>query len=403
MVFDGHDFHPGRLCMRDGRFVEPPAADSGDVTAIDARGRFLLPPFAEAHTHTFYGGEGSKATSDSLLDQGVFYALSANNPNAVADDYRDWEPNTDKGRVGKVDALFTNGGFTMTEGHPVPLYRRIHVQYRSQPEETFLESARESVFFQVDSLADLDEKWPRYLEQDSDLVKMYLLHSDQDVVTTEAEPGKLARSGLKREVAVALVKKARGAGLRVISHIESTADIEIALDAGVNALAHLPYNIRGSAAAISELRTIPPEQAKRLADSDTAVITTAAQGFGQLDMQPPLEDRKARIELLRGNLRRMYDANVRLLIGSDMNSPVPEARILFEHGPWDATEVLRIWTRDTPRWMFPSRDIGRLEPGYEASVIGLDGDPRKDFSAVENVDLAVKQGVVLKRPGEPQD
>lgn len=81
-MFTGNAFEPRTLCMRDGRFVATPPADER-VETIDAEGRFLLPPFAEAHTHTFYGGDGSKSTSRNLLDPGVFYAFSANNPNAV--------------------------------------------------------------------------------------------------------------------------------------------------------------------------------------------------------------------------------------------------------------------------------------------------------------------------------
>jgi imidazolonepropionase-like amidohydrolase len=306
----------------------------------------------------------------------------------------------DDDRKAKVDVLFTNGGFTMTEGHPVPLYRRIHTQYRGRPADTFLETASESAFFQVDSIAELDDKWPRFLAQGSDLVKIYLLHSDQDDTAPESRTGALARGGLRPDVAEAVVRRAKAAGLPVIAHIESAADIRIALDAGVDALAHLPYNIRGSASAIAELRTISPELARRLAESGVAVITTATQGFRQLDMEPPLDDRPKRQELLEVNLRRMAEAEVQLLVGSDMNTPVPEAKALHANGPWNALEMLTIWTEETPRWMFPDRDIGRLVPGYEASVIGLSADPRDDFGAVDDVALAIKQGVVLERPGE---
>lgn len=395
-VFDGETFHERTLCMQDGRFVEPPAANAS-VETIDAAGRFLLPPYAESHTHTFFGGERSKATSDALLSQGVFYALSANNPNRVADDYRAWTPGTDDERKAKVDVLFTNGGFTMTEGHPVPLYRRIHTQYRGQPEETFLESARESVFFQVDSIDELDDKWPRFLEQGSDLVKIYLLHSDQKEMAGESARGGLSREGLTPEVAAAVVRRAKDEGLRVIAHIESAADIRIALDAGVDALAHLPYNIMGSAATITELRAISDELAQRLADTGTAVITTASLGFRQLETDRPPADGAQREELLEANLLRMARAGGQLLVGSDMNSPVPEALALHDHGPWSAAEVLRLWTVETPRWLFPDRAIGRLAPGYEASVIGIDGDPLSDFAAVGQVVLAIKQGVVLQR------
>jgi dihydroorotase-like cyclic amidohydrolase len=127
-VFRGESFETGTLRMREGGFVHAGEISGQNVDRIDADGLYLLPPFAEAHTHTFFGGERSKQTSDSLLEQGVFTALSANNPNAVADAYREWHPGGDSGRKAKVDVVFANGGFTTREGHPVLLYRRIHTQ-----------------------------------------------------------------------------------------------------------------------------------------------------------------------------------------------------------------------------------------------------------------------------------
>jgi imidazolonepropionase-like amidohydrolase len=42
--------------------------------------------------------------------------------------------------------------------------------------------------------------------------------------------------------------------------------------------------------------------------------------------------------------------------------------------------------------------IGALVPGKIADVIAVPGDPLKDLSAVEKVELVVKEGRIFKRP-----
>jgi hypothetical protein len=36
-----------------------------------------------------------------------------------------------------------------------------------------------------------------------------------------------------------------------------------------------------------------------------------------------------------------------------------------------------------------------LKDGYEASFLGLSGDPIKDFTNVQRIEMKVKQGVVI--------
>jgi imidazolonepropionase-like amidohydrolase len=49
----------------------------------------------------------------------------------------------------------------------------------------------------------------------------------------------------------------------------------------------------------------------------------------------------------------------------------------------------------TPQAIFPSRKIGRLDEGYEASLLVLRGDPLKDLERLGDVRLRIKQGRVL--------
>lgn len=93
----------------------------------------------------------------------------------------------------------------------------------------------------------------------------------------------------------------------------------------------------------------------------------------------------------------MKKHGVRVILGSDSyrNTSLPEAMYLASLGVYSNGELLRLWSEETPRAIFPNRRIGRLAPGYEASFLALDRDPIADFSNVNSVRLRVKQGITI--------
>lgn len=68
---------------------------------------------------------------------------------------------------------------------------------------------------------------------------------------------------------------------------------------------------------------------------------------------------------------------------------------LRDLGIFSNLRLLKIWVEETPGTIFPHRLIGRLTPGYEASFLVLERNPLDDFSAVREIRLRVKQGVIL--------
>ena len=59
-------------------------------------------------------------------------------------------------------------------------------------------------------------------------------------------------------------------------------------------------------------------------------------------------------------------------------------------------ELLRALCRHGAETIFPGRKIGRLEDGYEASFLVLNGNPLEDFTRIRDIRLRVKQGHVLR-------
>ena len=72
-------------------------------------------------------------------------------------------------------------------------------------------------------------------------------------------------------------------------------------------------------------------------------------------------------------------------------------------GIFDNATLLKMWCEVTPRLIFPARRIGRLENGFEASFLVLDGNPLTDFGNVRKINMRVRRGMILPdmAPSEP--
>ena len=69
--FDGVGFVPATWYSVDGKLTREPPAHI-DVT-IDLRGRFALPPLAEAHNHNLQNRWSVRRMADDYLRRGIFY------------------------------------------------------------------------------------------------------------------------------------------------------------------------------------------------------------------------------------------------------------------------------------------------------------------------------------------
>ena len=392
--FDGTTFRLGDRYVADGVFlVERPArVDS----TIDLGGAFVVPPFGEAHSHNV---ESTRIESVTRLhlDRGVFYVK---NPNSLA---RYTTPLSGRINIpGGVDAIFANGGLTSNGGHPVGIAQR---QIR---QGSWTEADGEGGFYWIiDSRADLDAKWPRILADRPDFIKTYLLYSEQ---YERRRADSLFRDwrGLDPALLPDIVARAHAEGLRVSTHVESAHDFRVAVNAGVNEINHLPgfRPDRDDPSSYGDLTryALTDDDAKRAARAGITVVTTIG---GVLELLAAIPDTSARAplarrtrDMLRENLRRLHRQGVLIAIGSDEYSRSAdfEAAHLEQLGAVDNLTLLKWWTENTPVAIFPSRRLGKLAPGYEASFLVLGGNPVEDFANTRKITLRVKQGLVLPTP-----
>jgi imidazolonepropionase-like amidohydrolase len=181
----------------------------------------------------------------------------------------------------------------------------------------------------------------------------------------------------------------------VSAHVDTVTDYRVALRAGVDEMAHLPGYYIGKADDPQKYELTEADVQETARRKISVII--APVFYEMFNPQSRLYDAQAtaRTDAVRvRNLRLLQKYKVHLAFGSDRygNSPIDDVLYLQRLGVFSNLEMLKIWCEATPHLIFPSRKIGHLKEGYEASFLVLDGNPLKDFSKIKSIRLRFKQG-----------
>ena len=391
--FDGSGFLEKTMYMSRGVFAAAPSGKADSV--IDLRGGYVVPPFAEAHNHNFDASspETAKAVVARYMKDGVFYGQ---NPCNVL--------RARRGLAGYInvpaglDVTFSNACVTGPGGHPVGLFLRNLSRGVMLATDT---NSTEGFVWIIENEKDLARKWPAILAGKPDFIKVLLQHSDE-YEKRRNDTSAFDWRGIDPKLVPEIVRRAHAAGLRVMAHVETAADMRTALEAGADQIGHMP-GFRGNQQTklpVTEPYEISDADAQRAARQGAYVVTTLS-GITALSASGPEGVTRRRADSLYiRNLRMLKKHGVRVIVGSDLyrNTAVPEAMYLASLGVYTNAELLRMWSDNTARGIFPDRRIGRLEPGYEASFLVLDRDPLADFANVKSIRLRVKQGTTIPDP-----
>ena len=383
--FTGSSFEPRTMYLSEGRFVAAPitAPDS----SIDLAGAFVVPPFAEGHNH-WLEPAALPAYVQSYLRDGVFYLKDqGNSPYVLA------QIDTALNTPSSVDVISANQGWTGPGGHPLQIARQF-VAFGVFP-SSWVDSLDPNVVMVVSDSADVAARWPRFLESKPAFVKVFLLHSEEHSAR-RGDPAFMYRRGIDPTLVPEIVRRAHAAGLRVSAHAYTAGDFSNAVRSGVDDVAHFPGTGLGTEPDL-------PAQVYRITDADAREAArrgvTVTTTLSWLDEVADTAKRARMLaDVIRPNLALLRKHRVQLLLGSDLfrQTPGTEADMLVRAGLFTPLQALVAWSMDTPRAMFPSRAIGQLSPGAEASFLALEGNPIVDFRNVRRIRLRVKQGTVLR-------
>ena len=392
--FDGKDFKRTVFYSVNGVFVQKRPAQIDQT--IDLKNGFVVPPFADAHCHHFDGAYNVAEQIAMYLRDGVFYAKVQTDVRsgalAVAD------------KVNKpisVDVSYAHGALTHTYGHGIEIYEGLALGFYGDMQKYNDNIAKiaasrirnDDAYYIIDTAEDLDKKWPQIIEGKPDFLKIYLLHSEDFAEKQKNIPNiRLGSIGLDPKLVPTIVQKAHAAGLRVSAHIDTVTDYRIALNGGVDEMAHMPGYYVGL-----------DEQSSKYLLTDKDAQDAARRGlwiipaplFNQTTSE---KERKKTDAVLLNNFRLLKKYWVKIAFGSDRygSTPLDDVFYVANLGVFNNRELLKIWCQNTPQTIFPNRKIGFLRAGYEASFVVLENNPLADFTAVKNISFRFKQGFVIE-------
>jgi imidazolonepropionase-like amidohydrolase len=412
---------PGRDVLARGDRIEAiaPAGSipaPADAEVLDGRGATLLPGLIDAHGHVGVGYAPLWRSElpdpahnlQAYLYCGVTTVLDPSDADDGAVDRRDAI------RRGEVvgPRVYTAGRpLTAPGGHPVALVRGLlpwwirwyllpRVAYQAADEAAARTAVAELASSRVDFLKVIVDRIP------------------------DTAPR------LETPVLRAAVDEAGERGLRAVAHIGTLADARDAAQAGVAAWLHGVYAETLDASGVRELAAFGIPMAPTLAvfenyalTNDYARVATPlereiapeelleafneppAEPADYADFQPFLRHLRQQRQGSRENVRRLHEAGVAILAGSDTQSGVlpgaglhRELGLLVEAGLTPA-EALRAATLTTARFLERSDDpdVGQVAIGKRADLLLVEGDPTRDIAAVSRIRAVIQAGVRVER------
>ncbi len=398
--FDGEGFRRKTFYSVNGRLTHRKPSKVDEV--IDLKNRLVVPPFGDAHTHHFDNPVNIAQHVGMYLKDGVFYAKVLTDVRTRALKVAD--------RVNlptSVDVSYSHGGLSATDGHPLEVYEGLALYRRPGGfDDEQIQKVRSSrlvnndAYYIIDTASDLESKWPIILAGKPDFIKVYLLFSEE-YETRKQRSDTVGDRTLDPKLIPLIVQKAHAPGLRVSAHVTSAFDYRIALKAGIDEMAHLPGHFIRVNDDPKKFQ-LTQEDAKETARRGVWVVPAPAF-FDTFD--PKSESFNAQIKerteaVMFHNLKLLRQYKVKIAFGSDSfgRSPVKDVLYIKKLGVFTNLELIKIWCEDTPRTILPTRKLGLLSEGYEASFLVLDGDPLVDFEQIKNIRLRFKQGYLLDGP-----
>lgn len=389
-IFDGTRFVAQDLFIADGKLTltRPDELDR----VIDCAGQFVVPPYGDAHTHNLDRRFQLPSVADQYLAEGTFYVQNLTSKTNDIAFFREHfaTPTT-------PDVSFAHQGLTSTLGHPFLAYEpyamgiydpRLWIARMDEIKQSRVDENNSYIF--LDDVDDCDAKLPAFFAAGPDNVKIFLV--DVQNYAQNSTNDMAGDAGLSKELAKLVTERAHSRGLRVWAHINTATDFSVAIDVGVDCLAHMPTwdGLDATKPKFTVARAVLERAAKR-GVGITPTITNTMTG------RPRDEAFAAANAFCVQFLRDYVELGGPVLAGSDLFGRTlrPEIETWLELEIFEPLQLLRILCHDTPRSIFPDRRIGRLQEGFEGSVLVLGADPLQDSKHLFDIRHRIKQGHIL--------
>lgn len=200
---------------------------------------------------------------------------------------------------------------------------------------------------------------------------------------------------LSMEEMRAIVEEAHLLGVKVAAHATSDLPITRAVEAGVDSIEH-GYRASDETLKLMKERGVAlvPTYLDEVNLKRLYAIARPNRPLTKEELSETLKQRYERIQ-------RAVKAGVTIVAGSDnyIDLKVPQGegakRVLFTyHDAGIKTEQILQWATINAGKLFGEPRLGVIKPGAFADIIAVEGDPVKDFDAMERVKFVMKDGKI---------
>ncbi|MGB5347200.1 MAG: amidohydrolase family protein [Woeseia sp.] len=192
----------------------------------------------------------------------------------------------------------------------------------------------------------------------------------------------------------AIVDTAKDYGMRVAAHAHGTEGMKRAVNAGVASIEHGTY--------------MDDEVMRLMKRNGTFYVPTIMAGNWVAEMSkidgffPELVRPKAAAigPLIRATFAKAYKAGVPIIYGTDAavyphGDNARQFAIMVAHG-MTAMDAIKSATSLAAEYLGWSDEVGALAPGRFGDLIAVQGDPLKDVTVLQNVNVVIKGGLVFR-------
>lgn len=385
-----------------------------DATVIDTTGKWIVPGLIDGHVHFFQSGSlytrpdvidlrdikpyeedvaasraGLSTTFDRYLAAGVTSVFDPGGP-LWTFDVRELADGARAPRVAVAGPLIAT--------EPTPRQKRLIID-SDQPIISATDAA------EAQSLAEA------LLPEEPDAIKIWGIGSD-------------AEGAARIEAITRAVKEvAASAGIRVAVHATTLANAKAAVRGGADILVHSVFD-----------RAVDKEFIRLLKDGNVTYITTIVVQEGYEDtfagdpelsveerrladpevlnslfevplaMRRPRSDAAEEQAVAMENARRLFDAGVRVAIGTDAGNigtlhggSIHRELEILEQAGIDPLDIITIATRNAAYALTPNPDFGTLRQGFAADFLVLTANPLEDVGNLARIETVWRGGRDIPR------